>query len=337
MDALQVHIYVSSWCDKGCPECYYPKDLGFMGPSTSGAVILWLCNLLKTENVKMLKVLFLGGEPLTKTGMILQMIDGINFYKPELTKPHPDGEFLIFTNGDRLNPLILDEFKKRKVRVVLNPCHDPIEKIESKINLNKAYMGGCSLAIALDEFNLARLPELTELAIRQKSHIRTNRLYHGGVIPGYIEKYKESMTKMFRLLLLSDWVMWPNFIMESTYPTWEGPKNPNACGRWLLIVDPDGGIRSCNADMETKIGSIYTHKKMADFEFSHRWSAKTLPECQGCEWITWCQGGCPYTRKLTYGTYEKRSPFCEPFKELFPLLFELKSRWKSRSKMTCEM
>jgi|GEM_PF-2201724 len=330
MDALQINLYVSDWCDKGCPDCYYPKGLGFMDPEMAGAVVLWICNLLEAEQVKALKVHFLGGEPLTKAGMILKIVDEINLHRPPITRPHPDGEFVIFTNGDRLNPLLLDDLKQRKIRIMVNPCHDRLEKIESKIILIKSYMKGCSLAIALDDYNLDRLPWLTRLAVKHRCHVRTNRLYHGGNIPGYVEKYQNKMKEMFNLLLDSEWAIWPNFIMESTYPTWAGPKNPNSCGRWLLVIDPDGSIRSCNADLDTKIGSIYTHRRMEDFKFSHRWSAKNLSECQGCEWATWCQGGCPFTRKLTWNTYDRKSPFCEAFKKLFPDLIKIKRKWESK-------
>ena len=113
--------------------------------------------------------------------------------------------------------------------------------------------------------------------------------------------------------------------MESTTPTWDGEKNPNFCGKCFVAINHNGKIRSCNGDMSTEIGDIETPFK--ELCFSHRWSAKNLSECNGCEWIIWCQGGCPLTRKLAYGTYEYRSPFCSAFKELFPRLMKLKERW----------
>jgi radical SAM protein with 4Fe4S-binding SPASM domain len=193
-------------------------------------------------------------------------------------------------------------------------------------------MGGISLAVVADEINLPRLAELTKLAIKYDGHIRINRLYHGGRIPGYVNRFGQAMHTVFDELLAAPKAMWPNFILESTYPLWEGPQNCHACGRWFLVFDPDGTIRSCNADMSTKIGSIYTHYKMADFKFTHRWSSKNLSECQDCEWANggWCQGGCPFSRKLTWGTYGKATPFCKVYKELFPRLKELTDKWKQQ-------
>jgi radical SAM protein with 4Fe4S-binding SPASM domain len=293
-------------------------------------VAKWITNIHSTEKIEQFRVHILGGEPFLNFEVISYFIEMINALKPEFTKPPEEGGFVIFTNGDYLNEENLSILKRLDVKIMLNPCNDELDVVEEKILKIKKVSHGCSLAVTLDNFNLNRLGELTDLAINYECHIRTNRLYHGGTIPGYVERFHSSMTVMFDKLLKSKWIMWPNFIMESTYPTWNSPKNPNACGRWLLVVDVNGNIRSCNADMETKIGHISTHTKMSDFKFSHRWSAKDLPECQGCEWITWCQGGCPYTRKLVYGTYNKRSPFCSAFKQLFPKLMLLRDKWKSQ-------
>jgi radical SAM protein with 4Fe4S-binding SPASM domain len=139
------------------------------------------------------------------------------------------------------------------------------------------------------------------------------------------------MHKVFDSLLKAEVPMWPNWIMESTYPTWEGPKNPYSCGRWLIVVDTDGGLRSCNPDSETVVGHIDTIQNWKEIKPPQRWSAKNLEECQGCQWVTICQGGCPYSRKLTYGTYNQKTPFCSAFKTLFPRLLELNEKWKRYS------
>lgn len=332
MDALMTNIYVNKECNRRCQNCYYPHSDKKMDEIQANKTADWITGMYHKENVKEFRIHFLGGEPFLNLPAVLNIIDKINRDKPYFTKPAgykgKEG-FVIFTNGDHFTPDILWTLKERNVMIMLNPTYDSLKEIENKIIFAKSICGGCSLAIALDWLNLERLPELTKLSIKYKSNIRTNRLYGGGLIPGYVKEYEKQMTIMFKLLLKAKKPMWPNFIMESTYPTWKGLKNPNACGRWIVIIDPDGTIRSCNADLETVIGNIKTSNKMSDFKFSHRWSAKNLPECQGCEWITWCQGGCPYTRKLTYGTYNKRSPFCSAFKKLWPLQMELVEKYEN--------
>jgi len=331
MEALQTNIYLTGRCTRKCPNCYYPKD-GELTQEVAWDLGMWINKLCEQENVKLFKAHFLGGEPLLNWDALLMLM--ILFKK---LPAHPDGKLVVFTNGDTLNEYGLRGLKLWDVKIMLNPTDNSLEEVERRMKMIKEICGGVSLAVAADAHNLKRLGDLTKLAVKYHGHIRINRLYHGGNIPGYVEEFGKQMHKVFDILLESEWAMWPNFILESSYPTWEGPKNCHACGRWILIFDPNGDIRSCNADMDTKIGNIYTHSKMSDFKFTHRWSSKGLAECEGCEWSLggWCQGGCPLTRKLTYGSYEHPTPFCEVYKTLFPRLKELTRKWKEQHAKRC--
>lgn len=320
---LHLLVYVNNICSRECPECYYPKGNDEMSLDIRKELPLWIANILEEERVKQFKIHFIGGEPLYSFKAMKLIYQNVMTMKPKECLPNSEAGWLTFTNGDLLTFDILNDIKKMKMRVLLNPTYDSLDGVEEKIKMVKSICGGCALAIALDELNLSRLTQLTELAIKHNCHMRTNRLYNGGTISGYVDEYEKQMKKMFDLLLKAENPMWPNFIMESTYPTWKGQKNCYSCGKWFLTIDPDGTIRSCNADLDTKVGHILINRNWSSIKFRQRWSAKNLPECQDCEWITWCQGGCPYTRKLAYGTYEHKSPFCSAFKNLFPMLMEL--------------
>lgn len=302
-----------------------------MSKHTAGHLSQWISELCQRENVLWYKAHFLGGEPFLKKELLFFLIEKLQADLPSHTKGHPDGQFVVFTNGDEIDGATLKRCKQYKVKIILNPTSDDLVTVHEKIHFIKTLCGGCSLAVVADEINLPRLPQLAALAVSHNGHIRINRLYDGGRNQEYIETFRKQMHKVFDILLSAEIPMWPNFILESTYPLWEDERNPHACGRWLLVFDPDGNIRSCNADMTTVIGNIFTTKpSMSEFKFTHRWSSKGLEGCHGCEWAIggWCQGGCPFTRKLTYGTYTHNTPFCEAFKELFPRLKELTQRWK---------
>lgn len=329
MKALMLNLYLTNICDGFCPSCYYPKGHDKMTYAMARKIVDWFIHICINDKVELFKIHFLGGEPFLNFEILCYIMESIKEFKPEHTKPHPDGEFVIFTNGNHLGDEKLRRLKFFNAKIMLNPCNDSLEEVENRILRIKKYMGGCSLAVVADDKNLDRLDKLTELAVKHRCHVRINRLYSGGRSEEYIEKFRMKMHQVFDILLASEWIIWPNFIMESTYPLWEGPKNCHSCGKWLLVLDPDGTIRSCNADVDTKIGHISTHIKMSDFTFPQRWSSKDLEECKGCEWANggWCQGGCPFTRKLTYGTYDKKTPFCEVFKTLFPRLMQLKEKY----------
>lgn len=333
MDSLMIGVWMSNVCHRHCEGCYSNPlcSEDKMSPVVATDVAHWLAKIAAEEVVRNLQISFLGGEPLNNSDVMFRLMDTLNSNLNTAIHKSYFGSgvrYVLFTNGDLLTTEILDGLKSREVVVKLNPTYDSLEDIERKILMVKKVLRGCSLPIALNSFNLDRLEDLTKLAVKHHCHLRTNRLYHGGTIPGYVDEYKKQMTKMFDLLLRSDWVMWPNWIMESTLPTYPGPKNPCLCGKRYGVIATDGSIQGCNPDKDTKVGSIYTTEHWGDLKFPQRWSAKNLPECQGCKYMTWCQGGCPYTRKLAYGTYNKKSPFCSAFKELFPMLMDLKWRYE---------
>jgi radical SAM protein with 4Fe4S-binding SPASM domain len=294
----------------------------------------WISDLCYSNQVKTTMLHFLGGEPLLNLPAVTTIIDTFNKNKPDFTKPagrNGNEGLVLFTNGDYITNLeTMKLLKDRRVIIKMNPTTESLPVIEKRISVIKNYFGGAGLAIVLDDFNMERLPDLVSMGVKHKIHTRINRLYGGGSIQGYVERYRQQMHKAFDILLTSDWVMWPNFILESSYVTWVGPKNPYPCGKSLLVIGPDCIVRSCNADPTTNMGNINSVTgKISKQQFKCHWTAKHLPECQGCEWITWCQGGCPYTRKLTYGHFNKRTPFCSAFKELWPRVFELKEKWKN--------
>jgi radical SAM protein with 4Fe4S-binding SPASM domain len=326
MDNLMVFFFTTNKCSKGCDHCYNLSIDDGMTRGVADQSVRWLKRICIEENVKHLRVSFLGGEPLNTFDMVIYLVDQMH-EKIEWVTPMPPDGHILHTNGDLLTDDMLKGLKSRRIKIALNPTYDTLEEVEKKIIHIKSVCRGCTLSIALNDFNMPRITDLARLAVKHHCQMRINRLYDGGKNLAYVNEYKNQMSEVLDILLSSEKPLWPNWIMESTYPTWEGPKNPYSCGRWLVIITPDGTLRSCNPDYDTKVGSIYTHLHWKELKFPQRWSAKNLPECQGCEWITWCQGGCPYSRKLAYGTYDKRTPFCSAFKQLFPKLMLLKDRW----------
>ncbi len=323
-----VFTYVNNECNRECPSCYWSNTGGKMIGRIASDSAKWIANICEEEKVKSVRINFLGGEPLLNIDTVFYYIDTLKNLLPKHTNPYPDGQFLLFTNGDYLSEEILGACKRRRVLLFLNPTYDSLGDIEDKIKRIKSICHGCSLSIVLDSLNMPRIDKIAKLAIKHNCHMRINRLYDGGRDPEYVKEYGKQMDKVLDLLLESSPPIWPNWLIESTYPMWEGPKNCYSCGKWLIIIDPDGTLRSCNADLDTKVGSIYTHLHWKELKMHQRWSAKNIPECQGCEWTTLCQAGCPYTHKLAYGDYNHPSPFCKEFKKLFSKLMEITRRYK---------
>jgi len=330
MDQLRINTFVTEECTRSCQGCYYPHSKKKMTPEAMDFVAKWITAILKTEEVKQTNLHFLGGETLLNLEAVFTIVDYVTTNKPEYTVPY----YLLFTNGDPLmkdlsvGEKILKELKKRRFMVLINPTYDSFENVERKVEFVKSICGGCSISVALNDFNMARILDLVTLAIKYDAHIRISRLYQGGRDPNYIKEYTEKVSKALDMLLEAEKPMMPNFVVDSVFPTWKGKENPYACGKRLIIIDPDGTIRSCSGDLSSGIGSIYTCNRIADFKFPQRKSAKNKPECQKCEWVAWCQGGCPQVARLAYGSYEAKDPFCPALKVFFPKLMKLVEKWE---------
>jgi len=332
MDRMQINIFVTEECNRMCEGCYYPHSQTKMTPEATESVAIWVNNLIEKEGVKNLDLRFLGGETLLNLESVLKITDYVIEHKPESMS---FSSLLLFTNGDPLfedknkGEDILRELKKRTIKVLLNPTYDSLERVEQKVKFIKLICGGCSLAVVLDELNMDRLLDLVEIALSNDAHIRIARLYQGPSTPGYVERYTEQVPKALDKILEADRPMSPDFIIDSICPSWKGVKNPYLCGKRFVVIDPDGTCRSCSGDMTSIIGSIQTCSKLSDFKFPYRHSAKNISECQSCKWVTWCQGGCPFVSKLTYGRHTK-SPMCSALKILFPKLMKITERWENR-------
>jgi len=329
MHNLMVFFFPTNICHRGCDGCYNPSVNENMSIEIADKAINWLKNICIEEKVEHLRVSFLGGEPLNVVDTVLYLVDQMESNIGWVTPLPPDGH-IFHTNGDLLTKDILKVFKVRRIKIALNPTYDSLARIEDKICQIKAICGGCTLSIVLNKVNMPRITNLAQLAVKHHCQMRINRLYDGGKDSEYVKEYGKQMKEVLEILLASPRPIWPNWIVESTYPSWKSVKNPYSCGRWLVIIDPDGTLRSCNPDKDTVIGHIDTHIHWSDLKCPQRWSAKNIPECHDCEWVTLCQAGCPYVQKLTFGEYGHKSPFCEEFKKLFPLLMKLNTRWENK-------
>lgn len=334
---VHVNIYVNNICEKGCKLCYYPKGSVEISKDRAFDIAKWIIeDQIVPENYM---IHFLGGESLNSFDRILDIVDYAIAHKPNSSSWIFEKPASIFTNGDLLTEITLKEVKKRNIAIILNPTYDTMDDIRKKVELVKSVCGGCSFSIVMDDMNMSRIEDLTKLALDYDCNIRTNRLYDGGRREGYVEAYKQSCLKMLNILLESEKVMRPTLLIENTAPIYTYvARYGKGLISYFVAIDPDGNIRNCSADIDTVVGNIYTHS-LTDLKSvcSHDnpgcyyWHTNNIPECQSCEWEWICHGGCPYTRKLAYGSYDIKSPFCSAFKELFPLLMKMVERWVDKT------
>jgi len=328
MYALHLNIYVTDKCSRKCSYCYNPdNNEGDMSLTTAKDIGNWIGAFATKENVKNFRCHFLGGEPFLNLEAIFNITDTLdsNYSIPSAS----DGRYIIFTNGDYLTDENLKEVKLRNILIYIHCLNDiSLEELENRILAVKEICHGCALSIVIDDSPVDRFVEIIKLAIKHKCHPRMNALYQVGV--NYVEEYKkiyrEKITRALSLILASGVAIYPNFLQSDLYITWDKVGvNPHFCGKCFYVINQFGKIRTCTLDVVESNNTIYNSYKKEDISF---WQKHEAPfECKTCQWVTWCQGGCPVRRKIAS---TNKIYLCDVYKETFPIMFELKKRWLNR-------
>jgi len=298
----------------------------------------WVGNFATVERVKNFRLHFLGGEPFLNLEAVHTIIDTIdnNYSIPS----SPDGRYVVFTNGDFLTKENLTALKNKGVLIYLHCLNDiSLAELEWRINLVRDICHGCAVSIVIDDSPIDRFLEIIKLAIKYRCHPRLSALYlfrptkpykrdwevYTKLPDNYISIYRDKVVSALRLILDSGIAIYPNFIQSDIYITWDKIGiNPHFCGRCFYVIDSVGNIRSCSM-LHTEIGSIYEHRKASDLSFIQKHVA--IEDCRDCEWVTWCQSGCPARRTANEKIY-----LCDVYKKTFPMMMELKDRWLHRNK-----
>lgn len=331
MHALHLNIYVTDFCNRKCSYCYNPMSESSLKTMTSKTAIdvgNWIGKVSEKENIQNFRAHFLGGEPFLNLPAIYNIVDTID--KKYNVPPAAEGKYIIFTNGDFLTESNLQEIKKRRILIYLHCVNDlSLLELERRIALVKYICGGCSLSIVIDDSPIERFVEIIKLAIKHKCHPRMNALYEveENQVKDYTEIYRTKISTALNMLIDSNWAVYPNFLQSEQFVTWDKIGiNPHFCGKCFYVIDAVGGIRSCTLK-NTDMGNIYENTDLGTLHFHQRHSAKYIKECQDCQYITWCQGGCPMRRKIASGSYNNKIYLCDVYKELFSKVFILRDRW----------
>jgi radical SAM protein with 4Fe4S-binding SPASM domain len=321
-------IFASYKCTKRCPYCYIfnQKDIiTEMSDSDYERLCDFVCESYNESNIKVANISFLGGEPLLRTDRIKQMMDRVYQRTPGILAT-------IFTNGDLIDQVNWDDVKDLQTwnLHITDLALEEIERRMKVINKNSTSINQTIVA-TLDFFNLSRIEEVTKFGMENNYRLR----YYRNIYEGNNERYKEEFLKKGHAILdilenykAAGYTVHTTFLFDTLVPRWKlTDHSPYHCGKRLMAIMPDGSISPCIRNHEYKVGTIYDNDllkkiKVSCFEMNYR--REDIPaECKVCIVRDTCQGGCPNDRKIAYGTFGGKSPFCKIHKELILRMREL--------------
>jgi radical SAM protein with 4Fe4S-binding SPASM domain len=319
-------LFLSYKCTRRCDYCYTFNQVGDdsqmeMDEKTFSRLLEWIPEVWKVNNVKVNAISFLGGEPLLRTDRIKKVMDSV--YK------NTDGmQGDVYTNGDLIDSVNWDDLEDIQW-IAVNITDISLEELSRRMKIisERSNVKGQTITATLDDYNLARVLDITRFGIENGYRLR----YYRNLYRGLDSEYKKRLLKKYHELcdLLEDYIVKgydvrTTFLLDTLIPSWDFEYSPYLCGRTIATVYPDGTIGPCLRNQSFKTGTIFDANPLAKIQcdtFHYDVSRPDLPdECRECESRTACQGGCPFDKLLLTGTTAGKSVVCDIHKEIIPRL-----------------
>lgn len=319
-------------CNRNCSFCCKKGETGSIYNSIrlQEAVETIRPTILKYK-AKNICIPILGGEPLLHPELPIETLERFQAL-PVIV------DIWMYTNGDFLTDAVMQEYKAKRIWITLSTAESPLEELWDKIKFLKRYYRTPRLSITLSRANLERLEDIITKSLEMQFTMRFRHQYYDEPgfhydVPRLSELYEEIVPTQFSRYVKGPHITLNNlmFTYEDAIPGWNEMRSPYICGRSFFHFSADGKIRSCSGSTDNNvIGEVGEEiqdlvanlKKAVDSGRSGRWSAQKIKECQGCPVYGACQGGCPLTRKLAFGSFNKPTPYCTGIKKTMKIFLE---------------
>lgn len=337
------YIVVTENCNFNCKYCFISNAVQNAQPAkvmtketAKKAVMLLQRTYERQQHSYDKTITFYGGEPLLNIDVIKFFIDEVNRIKKEHYWPD-DVKYALITNGSLLTKDILQFIKE--YGIALSISYD-IDKESHSQRLDKS--GGDSYAIVKQKIALCReinMPfslsiTITDTLLKHKEIILTEILKLSPLtiafnllIPNkdslqndnYYQEATDFMLEVFHRL--REVGMYEDRIMRKVHSFKENKMHLYDCcasGGNQYVIAPDGTIGICHGYLNDR---KYFSANVSDLNFDFRehddykyWKKRTpllMSQCQDCECLSICGGGCPYAADYMYGSiYELDTRFC---------------------------
>jgi len=293
-------------------------------------------------------ITFYGGEPLLNFDIIKFFMDEVNRVKKEHYWPD-DVKYALITNGSLLTKDILQSIKEYGIALSISydvdkeshsqridkTGNDSYDVVKQKIALCNEMNVPFSLSITITDILLRHrdtiLPEILKLSpltiafnllIPNKETLQNDNYY---------EDATDFMLETFGQLRAIG--MYEDRVMRKVHSFKENKMHLYDCcasGGNQYVIAPNGTIGICHGYLNNR---KYFSANVSDLAFDFRehsdykyWKERTpllMPQCQDCECLSICGGGCPYAADYMYGSiYELDTRFCIHAKKVLTWLIK---------------
>lgn len=320
-------------CNFRCPYCYEnsQKNKSVMSSETIEQLISFIKS---NKDLKNLKVIWYGGEPLLNFPIICQITDKIK-------NLHVDFEEAgIITNGYLLDDKkisLLNQLNINFIQITLDgpqEIHDKrrvlpggqptfehiLKNVESL--MDSPYSGKCIIRVNVDKNNLHDFFQLRNRLLEQ---FKGKNLF---MYAGYTDSSFNQSKDNDCMLSTDDWskFSFDQFYKGDLKPLGSfHPLQKNSClciatTNYGFVVGPKGELYKCTTnvgDQSMVIGNIHGEKAITNNHLQAQYcigiDPYNDPECKECNVFPICGGGCAHKRLIKQAA-QREIDYCSPYK-----------------------
>lgn len=335
-DLSVMYLILTDRCNLGCKYCFveagFPADYKCNDMSWDVAKkAIDLFNTQRNKNVPG-RIWFYGGEPLMNTKLLFECLD-------YLGKEYPEIEPIMVTNGTLITQDLADrlaEYSNLQIAVSLDGpgnVHDimRVDKlghgsyVKTRQGIRNLKSAGINFGISctIAEHNVDQVETVARWANEEVGSnsiginflVDTPKMF---IDEEYMRKANEGLIDFFKNSRNKENVFESRMLRKVTAfitgePRWH---DCAACGS-QIVISPLGEIGICHeglGERRTFVGSIHKEFDYYNNDQVKEWARRspaTMPECQDCEALGICGGGCPYGAMLRYGSmWDVDKRFC---------------------------
>lgn len=345
-----LYLLLTDNCNFGCTYCFFegsyngPKEKTMnMTRELALASVRRFAGYLKKayEGTEFIPnesgIVFYGGEPLINAGVFFAAVEEIDRLKD--SGEFPQNLILnINTNGSLITPEVASFCAKHNIEVDVSldgyqSVHDAcriwrgkkmgtFEDVMRGIAILKEAGAKTCVSCTVSETNVEKLPEIFNWFLDGAgvSNVGFNPLLNSYQYiikdPDYPTKVAQAMIECFKIA--RERGIYEARMMRKVKAFVDGTiydRDCCGCGKQVVIL-PNGKIGVCHAYSGTGNYFVEPDAEFDPFEhpFWQEWSKRSplnMPQCQGCEALTICGGGCPHNAELNKGSiWEVDEHFC---------------------------
>lgn len=337
---LSAWLHVTNACNLRCHYCYLHKSEEKMTEDTALRAVEAVFRSAVKHHFRRVMLKYAGGEASLQLTRVLEIHD----YAAQLAEQY-DIELSAHTlsNGVFLSIDTIQQFKKRSIGIGIS-----LDGIDDDHDQQRPFMNGRGsfkyidrtitrllengliphINITVSQRNLEGLPRLIEYILKremtfslsyyrdneQSSRIDDLRFTDASMIAGMREAFTMIERRLPRHSLLGSLI--DKASMDAPH------SHTCGVGRNYLVIDQQGGIAKCQADIKQTITTIEHDDPLDVIRTDQKGVQGVAVEekegCRDCQWRYWCTGGCPQLTYRMTGRSDIKSPNCNIYKALFP-------------------